>query len=121
MSMKKILTSIFVVLATTSLCFAGFIADIGISWKENPANEFVTKYTIYQAKLPSTNFVPVVSALATNVAKVRVTSVGTYLFKVSAVNGLGESGLSQGVQVPNVSPSIPTNVAVFSVTVTNTP
>ena len=117
--MKKILSIIAVTLLSVSICLSGFIADIGLSWDNNPGIEFVSKYIVYQAKPPATNFVPVLTVTGTNAAKVRVTSTGTYQFKVSAVNGVGESGLSQAVQVPNVMPTIPTNVLVISVTVTN--
>lgn len=119
--MRKFLSIVAVSLLTISTCLGGFIADISLSWKTNPDGEFITKYVVYQAKAPSTNFAAVVSTTGTNFAKVRVTSTGTYQFKVSAVNGIGESGLSQAVQVPNVAPSIPTNITVISVTVTNTP
>jgi len=117
--MKKILSLIVVTLLSISICLSGFIGDIGLSWNNNPGIDFVSKYMVYQAKLPSTNFVPVITVIGTNTVKVRVTSTGTYQFKVSAVNGVGESGLSQAVQVPNVMPTIPTNILVISVTVTN--
>jgi len=119
--MKKFLSIITVSSLVIPFCLAGFLADINLSWQPNPASEFVTKYVVYQAKAPSTNFVAVVTATGTNFARVRVTSPGTYQFRVSAVNGVGESDLSQGVQVPNIPPTIPTNVSVISVTATNTP
>jgi len=120
--MKNLLKSLFclgLLIFTISAAAPSFIADITLSWNPNPAQEFVTRYLVYQAKLPSTNFVPVVTATGTNVAKVRVTSVGTYQFRVTAINGVGESGQSATVQVPDIMPTIPTNVSVISVTVTN--
>jgi hypothetical protein len=114
--MKKILNIIIVLILTVSVCF-GYSVDIWLGWKSNPTEELVTKYIIYQAKLPSTNFIPVVTvAGTTNAGKVRITSPGTYQFKVLAVNGVGSSGLSDEVQVPDVFPSIPTNFSFLSIT-----
>jgi hypothetical protein len=116
--MKKITTIIGVLLVTTFVAQAAFIADIWLSWTNNPSIEFVDKYIVYQAKLPSTNFTAAVT-VSTNAAKVRVTSPGTYQFKVTAVNGVGESPKSAAVQVPQISPTTPSTPVVTSITVTN--
>lgn len=83
----------------STISFGAVVSDIYLTWNANPPIEGVTKYLIYQAKSPSTNFIPVVTASNTNVAKVRVTSVGTYEYKVSAINGNGESPLSSSISV----------------------
>jgi hypothetical protein len=106
---------------TATIALAGFTADVGITWKPNPVNEFVTKYVVYQAKLPSTNFVAAITVVGTNFGRVRVLSPGTYQFKVSAFNGLGESPKSDAVQVPNVLATPPTNVTIISLVISNTP
>ena len=119
--MRKLFFTTVGLLLTATIAWAGFSADIGITWKENPASEFITKYVVYQAKLPATNFVAAITVVGTNFGKVRVTTPGTYQFKVSAFNGLGESPLSLAVQVPNIPATAPTNVAIISLVVSNTP
>lgn len=119
--MRKLFFTTISLLLTTTIVWAGFSADIGITWKENPAAEFITKYVVYQAKLPATNFTAVITVVGTNFGKVRVITPGTYQFKVSAFNGLGESPLSAAVQVPNIPATAPTNIAIISLVVSNTP
>ncbi len=103
--MKTILSTILTFI--TAAAFA-FTADIYLQWNANPAFEGVTKYVIYQAKAPSTNFVAAVTAIGTNSARVRVTSAGTYSYRVSAFNSFGESVPSTNVPVNIGSITVPT-------------
>jgi hypothetical protein len=102
--MKKLLFSLML---SATMAFGG--ADIILTWSNNPPNEFIEKYIVYQATgTTSTNYVAVVTAVATNFAKIHVTSTAnTYKFKVQAVNGMGVSALSTNVQIPTVAPSQP--------------
>ncbi len=116
--MKKLLIILTSLLLVSTVFAASFVADITLSWQPNPPEQFITKYLVYQAKLPSTNFVAVVTAAGTtNSCRVRVTSAGTYQFKITAVNGAGESGFSALAQYPTVAPTVPTNVIVTSIVV----
>ena len=110
--MKKFL-SITTVLFATLICFADSVY-ITLTWKNNPSLDLVSKYKIYQSIPPSTNFVAIATVTGTNVAVVKVFNGGA--FAVSAINSVGESGLSQNIWYPTNSPSIPTGI---SLTATN--
>lgn len=115
--MKK-LVCVLTLLGALAASAQSFTADISLRWKANSPTQFVTKYVIHQAKDSLTNYIPVVTAYGTNVAKVRITSAGTYRYKISAVNGAGTSPLSTNlVQWPTQSPTTPEELNVLSVDV----
>jgi predicted phage tail protein len=118
MGMKKMFGIVGILLTTVLVAQSAFIADVWLTWSNNPSAEFVEKYIVYQAKLPSTNFIAAVT-VTTNVARVRLTQTGTYQFKVTAINGVGESPKSESVQIPKMSPSTPSTPIVTSIIITN--
>jgi hypothetical protein len=91
--------------------------DISLRWTPNPPAQMVTKYIVFQAIGTNLNFVPVVTAVGTNFAKVRVNAPGLYQYKIWAVNGVTNSPLSESVQVPKDAPSTPPQPEVISVEV----
>lgn len=124
--MKKIiLTSLIFISLIFNVKSAGYVADIFLQWTANPTNQLVTKYLIYQAIQPNTNYVPVVTVVGTNYGKVRVMTPGTYNYKITAINTNGESLQSDFIVVSvlnptNIFPSIPTNLGFKSYSITIT-
>lgn len=122
---KTILISILFFALILTIKSAGYVADIFLRWDINPTNQTVTKYLIYQAIPPSTNYIPVVTVVGTNYGKVRVTSPGIFNYKITAINTNGESLKSDFITVSilnptNVFPSIPTNLVIKSYSITIT-
>lgn len=107
---------IFLALMVSAGVALGQNYDVSFSWKSNAPLQMVTKYVIYQAKAPSTNFIPVFTSVS-NTAKIRVTGSGTYDFKILAVNGVGESPLTLPVRIPNIAATTPEEFKVLSIEV----
>lgn len=113
--MKKFF--IVLLLSLASIAASQTVADVYLTWANNPAIEFVSKYVVYQATGDtSSNYVPVVTVTGTNFAKIRVNSTTTtYKFKVMAVNGAGNAPLSEFVKVPTNAPTATTNLSILKV------
>jgi hypothetical protein len=116
MIMKKILTMTLTILGFVVIVNAQSY-DLSLRWTANPPAQMVTKYIVFQATGKNTNFIPVVTAVGTNFAKVRVNSPGLYQYKIWAVNGVTNSAMSEAVQVPKDAPSTPPQPEVISVDV----
>jgi hypothetical protein len=105
--MKKLLLTLSVLVTLTNAWSAtNSTYDLWVTWRASPAYESVTSYVIEQAKLPSTNFVPVVTIPSTtNVGSIKGLTPGTYKFRVIAKNGVGSSLPSNVLDYPTNSPT----------------
>jgi len=112
--MKKIITIISLL---SLIAASAYAMDVKLGWDYNPPTELVDKYVIEAAKGTNGVFQPIVTSLSsTNAAWIRGLTVGTWKFRVVAVNAAGSAPPSNVATLSATnSPTATKNVLVLEV------